>query len=100
LSDGSPIEIDVRLVDELMPDLVGHDRHPSAFIVYLYLVRRIRGTGPALHRMSLATIAEGTGLSKRTVQNAISRLKKRKLIIVERGGPSEAPRYALGSDYV
>jgi len=93
------MEIDARIVDELMPDLVGHDRHPSAFIVYLHLVRRIRGAGPALHRMSLSTIAEGTGLSKRTVQNAISRLKKRKLIVVQHGGPSAAPRYVLAGEY-
>lgn len=48
----------------------------------------------------MATIAEGTGLSKRTVQNAVSRLKKRKLIIVEHDGPSTAPRYTLGDEYV
>jgi hypothetical protein len=32
---------DAYLVDSLMPDLVGHDRQPSAFIVYLYLAHRV-----------------------------------------------------------
>ena len=93
------MELDAKIIDELMPDLVGHDRHPSSFIVYLFIFRRTNDTGLALHRMSLSDIAEGTGLSKRTVQNAIARLKKRQLIEVNRGGPTEAARYRLNSAY-
>jgi hypothetical protein len=33
------MELDDYVVDVLMPDLVGHDRHPSAFLVYLFLSR-------------------------------------------------------------
>ena len=36
----SPVEIDDYVLDTLMADLVGHDRRPSAFVVYLYFLRR------------------------------------------------------------
>ena len=78
-----------------MPDLVGHDRSPSAFIVFLYLWRRTKTRGPALHRISLREIAEGTGLSRRGVQNAIRRLERRQLISAERAIPTGVPRYRL-----
>jgi hypothetical protein len=32
--------IDAYVVDVLMPDLVGHDRRPATFVVYLFLLRR------------------------------------------------------------
>lgn len=32
------ITIDAYAVDVLMPDLVGHDRRPATFIVYLFLL--------------------------------------------------------------
>ena len=35
-----PSRLDAYIIDTLMPDLVGHDRQPSAFIVYLYLADR------------------------------------------------------------
>ena len=37
------IAIDPYIVDTLMPDLVGHDRQPSAFLVYLLLWRQTHG---------------------------------------------------------
>lgn len=89
------LEMDARIVDQLMPDLVGHDRHPSAFVVFLYLWRRTRTRGVALHRMSLREIAEGTGLSRRGVQNAIRRLERRKLISVEKPSLTAIPRYQV-----
>ena len=39
------IEVDEYVVDTLMADLVGHDRQPSAFLVYLFLWRRTHGAG-------------------------------------------------------
>ena len=33
----SKLEIDDYVIDTLMADLVGHDRQPSAFLVYLSL---------------------------------------------------------------
>ena len=33
-------QLDPYVVDVLMPDLVGHDRRPATFVVYLYLLRQ------------------------------------------------------------
>jgi hypothetical protein len=73
------ITIDSYVTDVLMPDLVGHDRRPAAFIVYLFLLRRC-GRGRDTLSLSLQTIAAKTGLSKSSVQNAIRHLKRRRLL--------------------
>src|SRR5215218_1229680 len=72
--------IDPYVVDTLMHDLVGHDRRPSAFIVYLYFVRQCGSMPAGSTRASLAQIVEGTGLSRRAVQDAIALLRRRKLL--------------------
>lgn len=84
------MEIEPYVVDVLMPDLVGHDRHPSAFLVYLYLYRHREDDGL---EVSLSTIAENTGLSKRSVQSALARLEQRRLIRVERPTITSLGRY-------
>ena len=74
------IAIDAYVIDTLLPDMVGHDRRPSAFLVYLYLLRaaaRSRDDGVVV---SLQTIAVRTGLSKASVQSAIRHLKRRGLL--------------------
>ncbi len=86
----SPLELDRYVVDTLMVDLVGHDRHPSAFLVYLALASAESSGRVAL---SHAQLAERTGLSKRSVQNAVERLKRRNLIDVYGDGPTEVRRY-------
>ena len=35
------LRFDSYVVETLMPDLVGHDQKPSAFVVYLYLWGRL-----------------------------------------------------------
>jgi len=32
------LPVDAYVIDVLMPDLIGHDRRPAAFAVYLYLL--------------------------------------------------------------
>ena len=72
--------IDSYLIDVLMPDLVGHDRRPAAFLVYLFLQRHSRPNRRGEVAVSLQTIATRTGLSKSTVQSAIRHLKRRRLL--------------------
>jgi len=55
--------LDAYVMDTLMPDLVLHDRRPSAFLVYLHLSYRFGGTPGAL-RASHQDIVDATGLSK------------------------------------
>jgi hypothetical protein len=74
------ITLDSRVIDLLMPDLVGHDHRPAAFLVYLFLLRHSREGSRELVSMSLQTIATKTGLSKSSVQSSIRHLKRRQLL--------------------
>lgn len=72
--------LDSYVVDVLMPDLVGHDRRPATFIVYLYLLRAAGRARRDTVEVSLQTISANTGLSKSAVQNAIRHLRRRGLL--------------------
>jgi Helix-turn-helix domain len=72
--------LDEYVVDVLMPDLVGHDRRPSAFIVFLFLLRHATPARKDRVSVSLQTIATKTGLSKSAVQAALRLLRRRHLI--------------------
>jgi DNA-binding GntR family transcriptional regulator len=89
------IAVDAYVVDTLMPDLVGHDRRPSAFLVYLYLWRATHGRGEAQARIALLDIAEDVGVSKRSVQDALGWLTKRKLITTARRSITAVPVYTV-----
>lgn len=82
--------VDRYVLDTLMADLVGHDHRPSAFLVYL-AITAAHAEGRAA--FSHAQLAERTGLSRRTAQSAVEALKQRKLIHVDRQGPTEAAIY-------
>jgi DNA-binding MarR family transcriptional regulator len=84
------LALDPYVVDTLMRDLARHDRAPSAFLVYLWLWSKTRGAGRASFGASLQTIATETGLSKSSVQNALRRLRRRKLVSVRHDGPTTA----------
>ena len=89
------IAFDPYLVDTLMPDLVGHDRQPSAFLVYLFLWRQTQAGGKATAQVALRDIADATGLSKRAVQDAIGWLAKRQLLTVARERITAVPVYTV-----
>ena len=89
------LTLDAYILDSLMPDLAGHDRQPSAFLVYLCLWRLTHGAGTATAQVALRDIAENTGLSKRGVQSALSWLAKRKLIAVARASITAVPVYTV-----
>lgn len=82
--------IDRYVIDTLMADLIGHDRRPSAFLVYLAIVAEA-GEGRAA--LSYLQLAERTGLSKRAAQDAVKALANRGLVEVVRRGPTETPQY-------
>ena len=89
------ITVDGYVFDVLMHDLIGHDRSPSAFVCYLHLWRHSLGAGEATIQMSLRDIAEGTGLSKRGVQEALSVLARRQLIEIARQSITDIPVYTV-----
>jgi CRP-like cAMP-binding protein len=89
------VAIDRHIVDTLLRDLVGHDHRASSFLVYLHLATR-----PAVGRgrrvtASYADLAHYTGLSKSAVQAAVRNLKRRRLVRVERAGPTATPVYEV-----
>jgi len=90
-----PVRVDAYILDSLMPDLVGHDRRPSAFLVYLLLWRHAHGSGASTLALALEDLAELSGLSKRTVQDALRWLAHRRLITVRRDGPTEVGRFTV-----
>ena len=89
-----PVRVDAYVLDVLLPDLVGHDRRPSALLVYLVLWRLTRGArAPAA--VSLAALAEASGLSKRAVQGALATLRRRRLVSAARAGITAVPEYRV-----
>jgi hypothetical protein len=74
------VPIDDYVLDVLMADLVGHDRQPAAFLVYLHLYRQAQRCRWRSVPASLRSIAEGTGLSKSAAQSAVATLQRRQLI--------------------
>jgi hypothetical protein len=93
--DMNTLALDEYVIDTLMPDLVGHDRQPSAFLVYLLLWRCTHGASRPHAQVALIDIAEATGLSKRAVQDALGRLVKRRLITVSRESITAVPVYSV-----
>jgi hypothetical protein len=89
------LRLDLYVTDVLMRDLVGHDRAPSAFLVYLWLWRMSRGEGRERVGASLQTIATQTGLSKSAVQAAVRRLRHRRLVAATRASSTAAPVYQV-----
>jgi transcription initiation factor IIE alpha subunit len=82
--------LDRYVVETLLPDLVGHDRRASAFLVYLVIVAEA-GEGRAA--LSHSQLAERTGLSRRAVQTAVGLLHQRQLIEISRRGVTDTSEY-------
>ena len=85
---------DDYLVETLLPDLVGHDRAPSAFLIYLKLWHLAGGPGRSA-QASLSTLASETGLSKSSVQAALRHLRKRNLVSSRRASATATPRHTV-----
>ena len=94
-SDNDDVAFDSYVIDTLMHDLIGHDRSASAFVVYLHLWRHSVANGLPAVQTSLRDIAEGTGLSKRGVQEALTILSRRQLIGIARRTITDVPVYTV-----
>ena len=86
--------IDAYVLETLMPDLVLHDRQPSAFLVYLQLWYRSRSASARVG-LSHQNMADATGLSKSAVQAAIRTLTRRRLIRAMRESSTAIPQYVV-----
>ena len=89
------INVDAYLVDCLLPDLVGHDRRLSSFVVYLYLYRHAAQNANWSVRMSHQSIASETGLSRSAVQTALAHLQSRELVQTSRAHATAVPLHCV-----
>jgi hypothetical protein len=89
------LRIDRYVMESLMPDIVGHDKKPAAFVVYLYLWGRLARTRSKKVSASYQTIADETGLSKSAAQASIRHLMRRRLIRCELASKTATPVYSV-----
>lgn len=87
------IRIDRYVLDTLLGDLVGHDKTPAAFVVYVHLWNRTFGEKKKSVRASHGDIAGETGLSKSGVQAALRHLVRRRLIKSVRETQTATPEH-------
>jgi hypothetical protein len=88
------LSFDDYVIDVLMRDLVGHDRKPTSFLVYLWLeAEQTRRNGPV--QISYVELAESVGVSKSSAQAAVSWLVRRKLLSVAKGNVTATPCYTV-----
>ena len=88
------VALDDYVVETLMPDLVAHDRSPSAFVIYVKLWHDSGGPGRR-RQTSLSTLAVETGLSKSSVQAALRRLRKRGYLATKSASPTAVPDHTV-----
>jgi hypothetical protein len=72
-------EIDDYILDVLLRDLVGHDRRPVSFLVFLWLFFEQQRSGDSV-QISYVDLAENVGISKSSAQGAIKWLISRQLL--------------------
>jgi hypothetical protein len=89
------VAVDDYVLDVLMRDIVGHDRQPAAYLVYLSLYGRAARARWRPIEMSLRMLAEETGLSKSAVQTALELLRRRELIETESDHATALPRHRV-----
>jgi len=94
------LRLDPHVVDVLLPDLVGHDKRPSSFVLYLWLYAMTKGLGRKSAFFSYQMLSDRTGLSKRALQRAVEHLRRRQLIRVARKAPTAVPEYAVATPWL
>jgi hypothetical protein len=89
---------DDYVTDALMRDLVGHDKRPVSFLVYLWLAAEEQRLGAAV-QISYQDLAESIGVSKSSAQTAVGWLVRRKLLNASRANATATPLYHVLSPW-
>jgi hypothetical protein len=87
--------LDDYVVDVLMRDLVGHDRQPTSFLIYVWLTFEAGRTRRERVQVSYQTIADSIGISKSAAQAGIRWLLRRKLVEARKSSPTAVPAYRV-----
>ena len=93
------ISVDPYVTAVLMRDLVGHDRRPVSFFVYLWLAAEQQTCRNSAVQVSYQELAECIGVSKSSVQAAVGWLVRRKLLAVSKENVTATPRYTVLSPW-
>ena len=93
------IELDPYVVFTLMRDLTGHDKRPSAFLVFLYLWSLAGGSAQAQVSVSYQDLADAIGISKSAAQSAIYHLTERRFIKVSLKHGTSIPEYTVNPSW-
>jgi hypothetical protein len=88
------VKLDDYILDSLMRDLVGHDRRPVSYLVYLWLAAEQQRQKKAV-RISYGDLAESVGVSKSSAQGAVAWLVRRKLISSSKANVTATPSYTV-----
>jgi hypothetical protein len=91
-------QFDDYVTDALMRDLVGHDKRPVSFLVYLWLVAEEQRVGAAV-QISYQDLAESIGVSKSSAQTAVGWLVRRKLLSSSKAHATATPLYQVQSPW-
>jgi hypothetical protein len=92
------VKLDEYVLDSLMRDLVGHDRRPVSYLVYLWLTaEQQRQNKPVT--ISYSDLAESVGVSKSSTQGAVAWLIRRKLISSTKATVTATPNYIVQSPW-
>ncbi|MGA9671007.1 MAG: helix-turn-helix domain-containing protein [Terracidiphilus sp.] len=90
--------IDDYVTDVLMRDLVGHDKKPVSFLVYLWLAAEQQRHGAQV-QISYQKLAESIGVSKSSAQSAVGWLVRRKLLGASKTTVTATPIYKVQSPW-
>jgi hypothetical protein len=90
--------IDDYVIDVLMRDLVGHDKKPASFMVYLWLAGEQQRRGSPI-QISYQELAESVGISKSSTQTSVAWLVQRKLLSVSKATVTATPCYKVLSPW-
>jgi hypothetical protein len=86
--------LDDYVIDVLMRDLVGHDRRPVSFLVYLWLAAEQQRRNSVV-QVSYQELSECIGVSKSSIQAAVNWLARRKLISASKENATSTARYTV-----
>jgi len=92
------LSFDDYVVEVLMRDLVGHDRRPVCFLVYLWLAAEQQSRNGVV-QVAYRELAESIGVSKSSVQAAVSWLIQRKLLAATKNNTTATPCYTVLSPW-
>jgi hypothetical protein len=92
-------KLDPYITDVLMHDLVGHDRRPVSFLVYLWFTAEQQKYAQQRHAsavsISYQELAESIGISKSSAQSAVAWLIRRKLLAATKTTVTATPEYKV-----